>query len=307
MFGKLRLVHWLAILAALGIIWWLSGRVSPSAQKRTFREVIMRVDTAQVNAFTIHPAAKRGYPELRFARTPEGWLLRMGKDSTLVDEAPVNSLLTWVHAMRPIQMAGALSLVKDRYELNDSTRDRLVIEGGAQRYELFVGRSTMGDDPLTVVNPPGDENAYAIAGSLGELTDRTFGGWLPKYLVKGDPMRWNRLVYTFPGDSGYVMKRYGDRWLIDGYPTDSARIWKYLYSLARSRGRSVADPRDTLMAQPAFRLVVEDSTAAQPTIVVVFALPDRFIVRSSLNPSTVMPFDIREEIPRMFRRPQAFM
>ncbi len=307
MFGKLRAVHWVAILAVLGIIWWLSGRVSPAAQQRTFREEIMRVDTAKVNAITIVPAAKRRYPELHFMRRTEGWSLHMGLDSAYVDEAPVNTLLAAIHAMRPVQLAGTLSMVKERYDLGDSARDRLLIEAGPQRYELFVGRSTSGDEPFTVVNPPGDENAYAIAGKLGELTDRTFGGWLPKYLVMGDPMRWNRLIYTFPGDSGYVLKRYGDRWLIDGHPTDSTRIWKYLYSLARSKGRSVADPRDTLMARPAFRLVVEDSTEAQPTIVVVFALPDRFIVRSSLNPGTVMPFDAREEVPRMFRRPRAFM
>lgn len=307
MFGKLRTGHWLLILVVLGSIWWLTGRLSPSAKQRTFREMVMQLDTNSVRTFSVHPAPFKKYPTLVFSRSGEGWMLHMGQDSTLADDAPVHELLKSVSTMRVLRLAGERSVVGARHDLGDSTADMLSLDASGMRHELLVGSTAYGDGPETVVMQPGDKYAYAVAGRLGEIVDKTFGDWMPKYLVRGDPFAWKRLTFNFPGDSGYVMERHGDRWTINGQVTDSTRTWHYLESLARSKGLSVTDPRDTALAKPTFRLVVEDSTRAEPITVVVFALPDRFIVRSSLNPRSVMPFDGQHELPRMFRMPGAFM
>lgn len=307
MLGKLRTKHLLLLLLALAAIWWFSGRVSPRAQQRTFRENILKLDTSTITGFTITPALNKGLPPIRFQRAEDGWRMFWGTDSGQVDELPMHELLNSWSNMRVVRLAGRMAEVKDRYDLGDSTADRLsiVAENGTQ--ELLVGRQTAGEPPMTVVNIPGDESAYAIEGSLGSYADFTFGDWLPKYLVTGDPSNWTRLTFNFPADTGYVMERSGGRWLIGGVATDSSRTDKFLRSLARARGRSATDPADTLGAVPQFRLVVEDSTRTIPIIVVVFAIKGKFIVRSSLNPQTVMPFDGREEVPRMFRPRTAFL
>ena len=67
------------------------------------------------------------------------------------------------------------------------------------------------------------------------------------------------------------------------------------------------DPTDTLSAIPQFRLIVEDTTRSAPIVVVVYVSNGKFIVRSSLNPGTVMPFGGRDEIPRMFRPRTTFL
>jgi hypothetical protein len=307
MFGKLRTKHLLLLLVALAAIWWFSGLFSPRAQQRTFRENILKLDTNAVTGFTITPALYKEFPPIRFQRAGEGWRMFWATDSGAVDDHPVHELLRSWSSMRVVQMAGRMAEVRDRYDLGDSTADRLTIVAGNEKHELLVGRQTAGEPPMTVVNIPGDENAYAIEGSLGSYTDFAFSEWLPKYLVTGDPKNWKRLTFNFPADTGYVMERSGGRWLIEGVMTDSSRTQKFLSSLARARGRSVTDPADTLAAVPQFRLVVEDTTRSAPMVVVIYAANGKFIVRSSLNPQTVMPFDGREEVPRMFRPRTAFM
>ncbi len=307
MFGKLRTKHLLLLVVALAALWWLSGHFSASAQQRTFREVIMKVDTGSVDSFTIIPAKFKRVPDLRFRRVGMAWQLVMGNDTTIPDDAPVHELLASISDMRTVRLAGRMTEVKDRYELSDSLTDRLVINAADGQHTLLVGRATSSEDAMTVVCPIGDEDAYAVQGRLGEITDKSFGDWMPKYLVRGDPANWRRLTFNFPGDTGYVMERHGTRWTIDGAPTDPSRVAHYLGSLARSRGQSLADPRDTLQAIPAFTLVVEDTTRAVPIAVVVYGVQGRFIVRSSLNPASVMPFDGKNELPRMFRPRSAYM
>ena len=307
MFGKLRTKHLLLLLGLLAALWWLSGLFSPRAQQRTFREDLLKLDSNTVTAFTITPALFKQLPPFRFHRISEGWRMTWGKDSSLADPAPIHVLLRSWSNMHVVNLAGRLADIAGRYDLTDSTVDRLTITAGNETHELLVGRTTAGEAPMTVVNAPGDEHAYAVEGSLGMYADYTYGEWLAKYLVTGDPKNWRRLVFNFPADSGYVMERDGDRWSIDGVPADTARVERFLSSLARARGQSVTDPADTLNAVPQFRLIVEDTTRSAPITVIIYVSKDKFIVRSSLNPGTVMPFGGRDEIPRMFRSRLAFM
>ena len=307
MFGKLGTKHLLVVLALLTALWWISGRFSPRAQQRTFREQLLVLDSNTVSSFTLTPAPFKHLPPLDFQRTAEGWLMRLGKDSSLADPAPIHLLLRSWSGMRVTSLAGRMADVADKYDLGDSTADRLRITAGTDVHEFLVGRHTAGEAPMTVVSVPGDEYAYAIDGILGLYADRTFGEWLPKYLVTGDPKNWQRIVFNFPTDTGYVMDRGPDGWRIDGVTADQMRVDRFLSSLARARGQSVADPTDTLSAIPQFRLIVEDTTRRAPIVVVVYVSNGKFIVRSSLNPGTVMPFGGRDEIPRMFRPRTTFL
>jgi Domain of unknown function (DUF4340) len=306
MFGKLRTSSLLLVLLALLGIWWWSGRVSPQAQQRTFKEVLVRLDTSTINTFTLIHAPFKGFPEIRFTRETGGWRMVMGRDTAWADPEPVHDVLVAFNDMRALRLVGAMAAVQQPYNLDTLNAERLIVESSQGRFELRVGKATGGDENQTVVNPTGDPNAYAIAGLLGMRTDLPFSGWMPKYLIKGDPANWKRLTFQFPQNRSYVMEKREGRWFIGDVALDPTKIDRYLGSLARSRGQELVDPNDTLNAQLAFRLIVEDTTKATPMVVVVAALADRFIVRSSLNPMSIMPFDAKNEVARMFRPPMMF-
>lgn len=308
MFGRLRTVHWLLIIGVLVAVWWFTGKRSPKAQQRTFREALMRTDTGALRAFSVLPAPYKGLPEIFLTRTNSGWRVRMGMDSTAADPEAVNTVLRALHDMRVARVAGGMGSVKSIYDLDDTQVDRLRFNTPDGPREVLVGKSTLGDEQHTIVNTQDDTIAYAIPGMLGMYADAPYSGWLPKYLVYGDPARWRRLYFTFPDGGSYTMENKGGLWYIQDRLLDQSKTLGYLRSLAKSRGQRLVDPRDTLTARSAFRLVVEDSTLTTPIVVLVAATaPDRFIVRSSLNPFSVMPFDPKTEIVRMFRPPYAFM
>ncbi|MBL0043209.1 MAG: DUF4340 domain-containing protein [Flavobacteriales bacterium] len=307
MFGKLRAGHWLAILALLGGLWWWSGHVSPKAQQRTFKEVLVQLDSSTISAFTLVHAPFKGFPNIRFTRLNGNWQMVMGRDTAWADPEPVNDVLTAFNDMRVLRLVGPMRSVAQSYNLDTLNAEHLIVESPRMRYELRVGKHSGGDDHQTVVNPLGDTMAYAIAGLLGMSTNLPFSGWMPKYLVNGDPANWKRLTFQFPGGRSYAMEKRDGNWFIANVALDPVKIDRYLGSLARSRGQELTDPNDTLTAQLAYRLIVEDTTRNMPVVVVVAALQDRFIVRSSLNPMSIMPFDAKNEVPRMFRPPTAFL
>ncbi len=307
MFGKLKTKHLVLLLILLAGVWWASGLFSPRAQQRTFREELLRIDTNTINSFTFQPAPYKHLPPLRFERRPDGWMMFLATDSSKADPAPIHDLFrSWKH-LRVNRMAGRMADVATRYDLTDSTAEHLTIEAAGQRYGLRVGRHTAGEGPVTLVSPPGDDQVYAVDGLLGFYADYTYGDWLPKYLVTGDPQNWKRLTFNFPDGIGYVIERTGDRWTMDGVPLDPERTDRFLRSLSKAKGQSAADPADTLVAVPRFRLVVEDTTRTSPIVVIVFSSNGKFIVRSSLNPGSVMPFDGKQEVARMFRPREAFL
>ena len=307
MFGKLRTGHWLVILALLAGLWWWSGRVSPTAQQRTFKEVLVQVDSSTITAFTLVHAPFKGFPNIRFTRLKGNWQMVMGLDTAWADPEPVNDVLAAFNDMRVLRLVGPMRSVAQPYNLDTLNAEILIVESPTMRYELRVGNHAGGDDHQTTVNPLGDTMAYAISGLLGMRTNMPFSGWVPKYLVNGDPANWKRLIFQFPGDRNYTMEKRDGAWFIANVALDPVKIDRYLGSLARSRGQELTDPNDTLTAQLAYRLIVEDTTRTLPVVVVVAALQGRFIVRSSLNPLSIMPFDAKNEVPRMFRPPTAFL
>ena len=307
MFGKLRTGHWLVILALLAGLWWWSGRVSPTAQQRTFKEVLVQVDSSTITAFTLVHAPFKGFPNIRFTRLKGNWQMVMGLDTAWADAEAVKDVLAAFNDMRVLRLVGPMRSVAQPYNLDTLNAEILIVESPTMRYELRVGNHAGGDDHQTTVNPLGDTMAYAISGLLGMRTNMPFSGWVPKYLVNGDPANWKRLIFQFPGDRNYAMEKRDGAWFIANVALDPVKIDRYLGSLARSRGQELTDPNDTLTAQLAYRLIVEDTTRTLPVVVVVAALQGRFIVRSSLNPLSIMPFDAKNEVPRMFRPPTAFL
>ncbi|MBS1582805.1 MAG: DUF4340 domain-containing protein [Bacteroidetes bacterium] len=308
MSGKARTWWAVAGVAVLAGIWWASGGLSPRTQQRTFRERIMRVDTGALSSFLIRPAPRRGHPEMRFERDGGHWTLRSAGFHTPADQRRMDELLALISDVRTLRVIGRLTDVKAAYGLTDSTADHLVLDTPEGRMDLAVGVMSSGDEPATAVHASGDEAVYAVPGMLGLYTSRSYIDWIPKPMVNGDPARWKRVTFVFPNDQGYSLERHGAAWTLNGLPTDSLKVARYLRNLSRYSGSALTDPADTLKAVLVYNLVVEDSTRAAPIMLRIFQAGDRLIARSTLAPpEIVMPFDPQVEIPRLFRPPSAFL
>lgn len=305
-----------ALVAALALWWWLSGRAPQERKQRSFREKVADVDTAALRSFTlVAPAAEGGVPIL-FQRDSLGWVAVQEGHSTRAFQLPLNDLFTALSNLRPQAVPGSDPAVVRRYALTDSLcawfQSPQVMDGRPLR----IGSTTTGPANPTLEAPPvatammvaGDPNVYLVPGAFSEIPAMSFVDWIPKPMVNGDHDRWDHITFTFPDGRSYSLDRVAAGWAVSGEPADSLKVEKFLYALSRYYGNALADPADTLHARPLYQIKVEGRMADSPIFLGVFAAGDHLIARSTLAPRwLVTTFDPRTELPRMFRPPEAFL
>ncbi len=314
MSDKTRIGLLAALVIALALFWWLGGRTPEVAEQRSFREHLVQLDTALLTSFTIVPSPSKKAPALHFERDSTGWTVAADGHVTRAFSRPLNTLLSTLSDVKPLVMAGADPATIERYRLSDSLAARIEL-GGPKNTVLRIGSSgsspkptLSGSETTTAVMLSGDSNVYLVQGTLGPITDMSFDDWIPKPMVNGDPANWTQITIVFPGSRSYSIVREGDGWTVNGAPGDNEKVEKYLWALSRYYGSALVNPADTLNAALIYSMRVVDSSRRDPIILGIFETGGRLIARSTLAPPwLVMPFDRREELPRMFRPPDAFL
>ncbi len=307
MSDRARLALLAAVALALALLWWLGGRSQKQAEQRTFREYLIRTDTARLQSFTILLASSKHLPPLHFRRDSLGWTVSSDSAVFRAFQRPMNELLVQLSDVRPVGVAGAGPSIRERYQLSDSLA-AMVRLPGAQGGMLRVGASTSGPNTATAMVLEGDPNVYLVPGTFHAITGMTLQDWIPKPMVNGDPRNWQRITFVFPGRHMYSLEREPGGWTVNGLPADTVRVEKYLRALSRYYGHGLADPADTLQAELIYSMRVDDRSRRDPIILGIFNTPKGLIARSTLAPSwMVLPIDAKQDIQRMFRPPEAFM
>ncbi len=302
MFNKARTKALLIVVIALALIWFIGDHFGMCSKERTFHDVVMTIDTADVRSFTISAQRHDRIP-MRFYRDGPVWRLAAGGDTLRVERKAVQDVLGPLGDLRVKRLVGMMGLVKDRYELTDTLCERLTVElSNGETRELLVGKSTFSPkDTWSHVSIPGEKEVFAIDGKLSMATEMKVEDWRPRTVVKGDPKHWTKLHFTFPGND-YVMERINGAWTLDGGTADTARIGKYLASLANSDAHFIAKGASIEGAPVVGRLEITDTSRPEPILVEVHPSPDgRFILHSSVNPENLLWFDAERELPRLFR------
>ncbi len=306
MSDKLKTGLLVALVIALATAWWIGRQAPERARMRTFKNILLQVDTAALQAFSITEPVGRGGKTIRFRRENTGWTAAQGEHRTPAFTRPLNELFAAIADIRPMAMPGAAPATMERYRLSDTLATRIDLPGS--KTSLFIGTTTSGEDPATAVRLAGDPNAYLVPGTFAWITELGFTGWIPKPMVNGNPADWERLTFTFPGNISYALERTPAGWTTNGQPADSTKVAKYLHALSRYYGRDLANPVDTLHAQLIYQLRVDGRSRKDPVFLGIFNAGDHLIARSTLAPRwLVMTFDPQTELPRMFRPPEAFL
>lgn len=302
MFGKGATRYLVLLLVALAALWVLSSLFGTRSKSRTFRSEVIRLDTNAVSAIAIR-SPKAGPDGLLIERRAAAWVMTAEGREYSVDERIISKVFTDLALVKTDHVIGPVGKHRDAKGLSDSAATRLDFTTGSGTVSIIVGKesyNTQGQ-PQTAVMVPGDDMVYGLPTLFMSIRELTLDGLRPHTLVKGDPHDWQRLTFTFPQDSGYVLERTGERWLVDSMPTDSIKVTRFLQSLAFSRAQSFADTVKIDGLTPGFQLKVEHLSGKEPIAVNVYPYGYTWVVTSTANPGNVMYFDPQRELPRMFR------
>lgn len=278
----------LIIFLALLVVVVVTRLFSIGDRDRSFRGELVEVDTARVSEILLNPKSQPGQ-EVRFVKRDTVWTVSSGSVTAEADQSAVRMLLGSLVDLTTQRLVARGQDRWDEYAVSDSLATRIRVSGGSkQALDLYIGRFSIQQniqDAESYVRLGEDDEVYAVNGLLSLSFDRGFNSWRNRTVLKLDTEALERIDFTYPADSGFVLVRQDDRWTLDGTPTDSAAVARYLNRLRNVVSQTFADDVATLALSPILTLTLHTG-AGQPVTVNAFTGPgeEGFLVRSSQNP-----------------------
>jgi hypothetical protein len=299
MFKKLNVKTLVVILIILAAIYAIAEMAGGS--DRSFRNVIVEVDTADVESIYIR-TAKAASP-IVINRTAAGaWEVSDQNTSYPADIGMVRGILSQFTLMKPERVAATTEKKWAEYELNDSLATRVTLKGdGEELADLMIGKFSYSQPPQTQGQNPyqqqqrgkmtsyvrlTDESpVYAVDGFLKMAYQDNVNAYRNKSLLKITRDHIATLHYTYP-DRTIALEKTDGHWMMNGQPADSAAMVKYLSKLARLNSSAFVDASMVASGSASHKLTVEGNNFS-PVVIEAFPVADtamRYVVTSSANP-----------------------
>ncbi|MCU0332451.1 MAG: DUF4340 domain-containing protein [Ignavibacteriaceae bacterium] len=211
--------------------------------ERTFREVLVDIDTIKVTEILIYPKSQN-HKEVKLYKEKEGWrvILPSGVSSKVLNDR-INNLFAQLMAIKPKRLAA-----RDESKWNelqvDSTGSRVkVFEGSKLALDLVIGRFSF-QQPRTMntfVRLYNDKDVYEVDGFLDMTFNQGANIFRDGTVIKSDYNNWQQLQFIYPADSSFQLVKSGNSWLLNGKLTDSLKTVNYLNRLANLSNNSFVD------------------------------------------------------------------
>jgi hypothetical protein len=287
----------LLVLAGVLVLLQLNNRKKES----TLKSDLVDIDTAKVTAIYLYPQAEKG-KELAIVRSDKGWRIKEDDREAPVEASTVRNLLSSTLRIKPKQLAAVGEEKWEEYHVNDSLATRVkIVEGNKTTLDLYVGKFTVerpsGNNPYqsygrgvsgkSYVRAAGEKEVYAVEGFLPMTYNQGFDAWRDQLFVKMNRDDLQKVTYTYPADSGFVLHNdtTGWGWKLDNGPVDSAAVARYLGVLSYRRYSKFADGY-TPPSQADYQLLVEGKNM-KPVVIKAYK-DDKYhiVIHSSQNPES---------------------
>ncbi|MBK9099359.1 MAG: DUF4340 domain-containing protein [bacterium] len=277
----LGIIFGVLLLAGLFLFLFDGGK-----NERTFREVLVDIDTSKVTEILIYPKSQN-HKEVKLYKENDEWRVTLpsgGSAKVLNDR--ISNLFTQLITIKPKRLAA-----RDESKWNelqvDSTGSRVkVFEGSKQTLDLVVGRFSF-QQPRTMntfVRLYNDKDVYEVDGFLDMMFNQGANIFRDGTVIKSDFKNWQQLQFIYPADSSFQLVNSNNGWVMNGIPTDSMKTANYLTRLANlSNSNFVDDVKIDPTVSPTFSLNI---TTKDLQFIEIKGFKDStsFLIHSSQNP-----------------------
>jgi hypothetical protein len=245
------------ILIALAIYIFQGGK-----NERTFREVLVDIDTSAVTEILIYPKSQKPNEVKLFKENNEWRVSLPSNGSAKVTNQRMSSLFSQLLAIQPKRLAA-----RDESKWNelqvDSTGSRVkVFEGSDLTLDLVVGRFSF-QQPRTMntfVRLYNDKDVYEVDGFLDMTFNQGANAFRDGTIINSDYNNWKQVQFVYPADSSFQIVNIGRAWLLNGKSTDSLKTANYLNRLRNLSNTSfIDDVKIDPSAQPTYSLNITTS------------------------------------------------
>ncbi len=266
------------ILAVLAGAFVLTRVFRSPARESNLDSDALAVDTAAIDRILLYPAIEN-HTEVKLTKDVDGWTVSHDNTTGRANEDRIETLLSRLAALKPERIVTRKEEKWDEYDVSDSAGTEISVFAGSDEVAHFrVGKESMG---VTFVRKSADEEVYAVTGSAGSAFNVKFDDWRDPYLLRLTKDDITRIEFTYPADSGFVLVRKAQTWMVDDSPADSARTDNYLNKLKVKKLTqfdnefSASSPSDvTMKIDAGVPLVVKGWRVS----------PEKWILESDLQP-----------------------
>jgi hypothetical protein len=237
--NKILGIVFVVLLLLVALLFVFEG----GGNERTFRDVLVDIDTSAVTQILIYPKSQ-SHKELKLFKENDEWhvTLPSGKLAKVTNQR-MSSLFSQLIAIQPKRLAA-----RDESKWNelqvDSTGSRVkVYEGSKLTSDLVIGRFSFQQPRSmnTFVRVYNDKDVYEVEGFL----DMTFNQWANAFrdgtIIKSDFNNWQQIKFSYPADSSFQITKSGNNWLVNGILADSLKTINYLRRLSNLSNNSFID------------------------------------------------------------------
>jgi len=256
--------------------------------ERSFREVLVDIDTSTVTKLVIYSQASNFEP-VNINKQNNEWFVELANGkSAHVTNQKIEQSFNELTAIKPKRLAARGQDNWNSFKV-DSTGTRVqVFEGGNLTLDIVLGRFNYQQQPRSVstyVRLYNDNDVYEVDGFLALTFNQNADAFRDGTIVSGDFNTWNNLKFDYPADSSFTLKKINGKWFLDEVETDSVKTARYLSTLSKLSRSNFADETDIEPNQnPTYKLTIADVNL-EFTKISAF-VDTNYVITSTQNPDT---------------------
>lgn len=298
----------------LGALFLWSEYFSESSKERSFRSIVLEVDTSAIDGFTIQQPKDTG-GMIKFSRNGEKWEVSQGRYTFAADPQTVRSFLGQFERVPTSRYAGPSESVQQRYEITKEQARvvNLELEDG-ETIKVLIGKLSYKNDPsgqqqakVSYLRVDDEEDVYEAVNTLGNDVATQFNMWRPRYLWRGGAETWGKVVLR-EGENAMILEKRNDVWMMNQDTVIPERMDSYLRALSTAKVAFFNNEADITGLQPIKQVVIHDSRLDGPRAMNIYQLTNgKMVLNSEMNPESVFQFTMDQDYRRMFRPPSYFI
>ena len=277
----LGIIFGILLVIAAFIFIFQSGK-----NERTFREVLVDIDTSAVTQIIIYPKSQKPN-EVKLFKDKDEWKVNLPSGRTAkVTNQRMSSVFSQLLAIKPKQL-----VARDESKWNelqvDSTGSRVqVYEGSDLSLDLVIGRFSFQQPRSmnTFVRLYNDKDVYEVDGFLDMTFNQGANMFRDGTVINSDFNNWKQIQFVYPADSSFQLVNTGNNWLLNGQKTDSAKTVNYLNRIRNLSNNNFIDNvnvNSTTMPSYSLNITTSDMNFIEVKCYVDSA---KTIIHSSQNP-----------------------
>ena len=236
----LGLVFVVLLLVVALLFFFDSGK-----NERTFREVLVDIDTSAVTQMLIFSKANN-YQPVKVFKENNKWQVELKNGKTAsVSGQKISQTFSELISIVPKRLAARNKEKWNEFQVDSAGTQVQIFEGKDLTLDIVIGRFNYQQQPQSIstyVRLHKDVDVYEVDGFLALTFNKDADAFRDGTVIKDDFNSWTQLQFDYPADSSFTLNKLNNKWYVNNIATDSVKTTAYLRKLSNlSQSKFVDD------------------------------------------------------------------